>query len=61
MVVEQGVVVTVKPLQNILVVVHTYLTLYAEVLPTANDDSREKYHSLLDDTHIPYLVQNQKL
>ena len=58
MVVEQDVVVTVKPLQNILVVVHT---LYAEVLPTANDDTLEKYHSLLDDTHIKYLVQNPKV
>ena len=39
--VGQVVVVTIKQLQSILVVVHS---VFAEVLPTANDNSREKYN-----------------
>ena len=40
MVVGQGVVVTVKPLQN---GIFWLLCIFAEVLPTANDDAHKKY------------------
>ena len=47
MVVGQAMVMTVKLLQNILIVRGLYVEhrIYAEVLPTANDDAHEKYQN----------------
>ena len=47
MVVGQAVVMTVKLLQNILIVRGLYVEhrIYAEVLPTANDDAHEKFQN----------------